>query len=141
MKHIEDIEQEALIQWANYYMIIVKGVNGKKRTGRLSDWLFAIPNGGKRYAREAKRLKAMGVKSGVSDLFLPIPYGGYIGLWIELKKSKNAFRCPSEAKRAVTDSQSEWLDLMRFTGFQGVVCYGFDDAKYEITRYLSDEQY
>ena len=38
-------------------------------------WMFAIPNGGYRDVREATRLKKQGVKSGVSDMFLPPFYG------------------------------------------------------------------
>lgn len=50
------------------------------------EWLHAIPNGGFRGKAEAGRLKAEGVKSGVSDIFLPCARGGYHGLYIEMKK-------------------------------------------------------
>src|SRR5262245_32523350 len=59
--------------------------------------MFAIPNGSERAKPVAARLKAEGVKAGVSDVFLPLPIvhnsGMYAGLWIEMKKRRpNMFR-------------------------------------------------
>jgi hypothetical protein len=50
------------------------------------EWAFAIPNGGERNPAVAARLKAEGVKSGVSDIFIPVPRGYLHGLFIEMKK-------------------------------------------------------
>lgn len=47
--------------------------------------LFAVPNGGSRNIIEAKKLKAQGVKSGVSDMLLLIPKKGYSCLCLEFK--------------------------------------------------------
>lgn len=69
--------------------------------------LFAVPNGGKRDYVTAARMQAEGVKPGVPDVFLPVPAGGYHGMWIELKAGKNK---PSEA-------QSVWLNLLRAHGY------------------------
>lgn len=49
-------------------------------------WLYAIPNGGERNIIVAGRLRAEGVKSGVSDICLPAARRGYFGLYVELKK-------------------------------------------------------
>lgn len=51
-------------------------------------WFFAVPNGGERNLIVASRLKAEGVKSGVSDLMLPVSRQGYHGFFIEMKKPK-----------------------------------------------------
>ena len=48
-------------------------------------WFHSIPNGENRDTVTAARLKATGLKSGVSDTFLPEPRGAYHGLYIELK--------------------------------------------------------
>lgn len=117
MRHLEDAEQIALMQWAS--MATIGGY-------RIADYLFAIPNGGKRNAREAARLKRMGVKAGVSDLFLPIPRGPAHGLWIELKAGKGK---PS-------DSQTEWLGRMAEQGYATSVCLGWDAARRAITAYM-----
>lgn len=47
--------------------------------------LYAVPNGGKRQAFEATRLKKQGVKSGVADVILQIPHNGFGCLCIEFK--------------------------------------------------------
>lgn len=49
-------------------------------------WMYAIPNGGDRNPIVAARLKAEGVKSGVSDICLPVARMGYHSFYIELKK-------------------------------------------------------
>lgn len=51
-------------------------------------WLHAIPNGGDRNRVVAANLKAEGVRSGVSDLFLPSARRGYHGFYIEMKNAK-----------------------------------------------------
>lgn len=71
-------EQEALFRWADF-------AAGTMPELKL---LYHIPNGGSRNKAEAANLKRQGVKAGVPDLFLPVPRGGYHGLYIELKFGK-----------------------------------------------------
>lgn len=47
---------------------------------------FAIANGGKRDQITAAKLKAEGVKPGVSDIFIPIARGPFHGFFLEMKK-------------------------------------------------------
>lgn len=92
--------------------------------------LIHIPNGGSRKnAFEGWRLKQQGVRAGVSDLFLPIARGGFIGLWIEFKAAP-----PFDA--AVSDSQESWLSLMREQGHQACVCKGVQAAVDVLKNYL-----
>lgn len=51
-------------------------------------YTFHVPNGGFRNITTAARLKKMGVKPGVADVFVMLPEGGYSGLWIEFKSAK-----------------------------------------------------
>jgi hypothetical protein len=85
---LEDKHQIALFDWARHIPDLKN--------------MFHIPNGGKRNGLEAIRFKRMGVKPGVSDVFLPVAKNGYHGLWIELKT-------PIEMKPTVTKFQREWL--------------------------------
>ncbi len=105
----------------------------------IGDYLIHIPNGGARSsAREGANLKAMGVKAGVSDLFLVYPKGRvkvdivsevkYCGLWIELKRQIKAYGSQAAAYRAVTKSQSKWLDSVEDVGYLSEVAYGADQA-------------
>lgn len=40
------------------------------------EWIIHVPNGGKLPRGLAGKLKAMGVKKGVPDILLPLPYKG-----------------------------------------------------------------
>jgi hypothetical protein len=118
MKHLEDKEQIALFKWAS----LARMPSGYF----ISEYLFAIPNGGKRNILEASRLKKQGVKKGISDMFLPIPSKGFHGLWIELKAKEGK----------ATKEQVEWLDKMATQGYAAIICYGWQDASKAIQQYL-----
>jgi len=88
--------------------------------------LYAIPNGGQRNKAVAAKLKAEGVKSGVSDLHLPVARGGFCGLWIELKIEPNK----------PTKAQIQWLESMRAQGHDVDACYGWNESRQRIEDYL-----
>ena len=70
---------------------------------------FAIPNGGKRHAREAARMKGLGLRAGVPDL--EVIHRGR-ALFIELK-----------AKRGVMSAaQRDMLRLLGFCGCPVLLC-------------------
>lgn len=149
-RYIEDQNQAALMSWANHTKIYVSHQNillidraqptnsaqFNESTKPISDYLIAIPNGGKRNAKEAARFKLQGVKAGVSDLFLALPCGGYNGLWIELKRPI----VTGKPKPQTSALQKEWLENQRAVGFCGFVCYGVDDAMTLIRIYLQQDQ-
>jgi hypothetical protein len=108
-------EQVALFQWAAYYPEL--------------KFMFAVPNGGSRNAIEAHNLKLQGVKSGVPDICLPLPKGKYHGLYIELKVEKNK----------TSKNQDEWLKYLENTGYKTALCYGFEEARKTILKYLKSE--
>lgn len=126
--HIEDNHQEMLFTWAKYAKVALP--NGEAI--KLSDALYAIPNGGKRDKREAVRLKRQGVKAGVSDTHLPIASNGFHGLWIELKRPI----VKGESKPTVQSSQISWIVTVETLGHKGVIAYGYEQAKKAIIDYL-----
>ena len=89
--------------------------------------LFAIPNGGFRHWKTAAYLKAEGVKAGVPDLFLAGASADYYGLFIEMKRPGGA---------PPTKIQMATMSRLRGQGYEVQVCYGFDEAKAVILRYL-----
>lgn len=91
--------------------------------------IFHIPNGGLRSKSEAARLKAMGVRAGVSDLFIPVPSGDKHGLWIEMKASGGV----------ISEAQDGWLDSMRLSGYEAVLAFDADEAIRAISDYLNLE--
>jgi hypothetical protein len=75
---------------------------------------FHVPNGEERDIRVARKLAAMGVRAGVLDWCLPVPRGGFHGLFLEFKR-------PGEKP-----SEEQWheLDCLRADGYCVAV---FDD--------------
>lgn len=141
-KHLEDLSQKAVIDWALVQRM--PSWPGIKPGSVVADYLYAIPNGGQRggkkngkgVAIEAARMKGLGVKAGVHDLHLPVPSGGKVGLWIEMKKPRSAFRSEAEARRAVSPEQREWAAKMTGVGHAVTVCYGGQEAVDVIAGYL-----
>ena len=88
--------------------------------------LHAVPNGGKRCAATAARLKRTGTLAGVCDIHLPVPRGKYASLWIELKAGKNR----------PTKEQLWFIDKMNGYGSLAVVAYGYREAIGMIEGYL-----
>lgn len=108
----ETQEQRQLIQWC--------------RTDPRAQFLFHIPNesvGGQGWL---VRNRQMGVKNGVPDLMLPIPAGGYHGLFVEMKK---------EGGR-LSPEQKKWISALNQLGYLAVVAYGWEDARNKILNYL-----
>jgi hypothetical protein len=93
------------------------------------EYLFHVPNGGTRNKIEAGHLKAMGVRSGVPDVFLPVPRWGRSGLWIEMKVENNQ----------LTKHQENWIGALNTFGYAVVVCYGWEIASEYIVKYLDGE--
>ena len=118
IKH-EENDQKAVIQWAEIM----------KNKYPCLQWLYAVPNGGKRNKAEAANLKRSGVKSGVSDLCLPYANKKYHGLYIEMKHGKNK----------VTESQKEFLKYINSAGYFGAVCYSADEAIELLSNYLGEQ--
>jgi hypothetical protein len=113
-------EQRALFQW----------VEIARKTHPELVMLFAIPNGGSRHPAEAKNLKLTGVRSGVPDMFLPIPRGEWHGLFIELKRVKGS---------TVEPMQKIWIDALGRLGYMAEICHGFESARKTICQYLGVE--
>lgn len=128
----EDVEQMCLFRWAD-------AQSGKYPELSL---MYHIPNGGKRGKAEAGRFRAMGVKSGVPDIFLPVGVQKidsvdrgqytiirtkYNGLYIELKRLRGG---------TVSAAQKQWIARLRYAGYAVEVCKGWEAAAAVITDYL-----
>ena len=91
----------------------------------------AIPNGGSRDIITASNLKAEGVKSGVPDVFIPIPNEIYHGLYIEFKRAGGS---PSQAQRV-------FMNYLDEVGYKCLVINCLDYAILETKNYLKTFKY
>ncbi|MCK9234946.1 MAG: VRR-NUC domain-containing protein [Acholeplasmataceae bacterium] len=123
-KGSEDAEQMALMAWAARAMY-----HGKWPELKL---LHHIPNGGERSVVVATKLKAMGTKPGVPDLFLPVARHGVHGLYIELKKD---WKFGGGKASAV---QLEWRDALIDCGYGWALAQGWKEARETLIQYLSE---
>jgi len=109
----ESQHQKAFFEWLSHYP-------------NIRSLTFAIPNGGRRDAREARNLKLQGVTAGVPDIFIAIPSKEFNGLFLELKAGKNK----------TTKNQDIMIYKLRENGYKVEVCYGWEEAKNVCVDYL-----
>jgi len=117
---LESQEQQPLFDWARLM---------EKRHPELR-LMYHIPNGGLRNKPVAVRLTAEGVRRGVPDICLPVARKEYHGMYIELKRRKGG---------KTSTEQEEWISLLTGQGYLAIVCCGWDRARTEIERYLTEE--
>ena len=116
----EEEEQQALFRWLAFA--------GNQKPELLL--MIHIPNEGKRSQAAGARLKSVGLRKGVPDLFLPVPKGKFHGLWIEMKRLKGS---------KTSKEQKEWIDALNGQGYFAAVCFGWVEAKETIERYMKGE--
>ena len=142
----EDSHQKAIFAWCN--MAIYRGFAAADDSFSYTEpgyasrynspepllkWIHHIPNGGARgddvrsnKIRGAK-LKAEGVKSGVSDIFLPVKSKDFSGLYIELKVGKNT----------ASDKQLEFGEFVKSQNYDFHVVWGWKNAVNLIKVYIN----
>lgn len=99
------------------------------------EWYFAIPNGGLRDKITSGKLKAEGVKAGVSDTALLVKRGCYSGLLIELKK-RSVKPKKTTSKGGASDEQIKFGNFVKSQGYAFYICYGWEEAWDCIQWYL-----
>ena len=114
----------------------IKHCRDRAKYDPLWDWIFAIPNGGKRDVVTASIQKAEGVLSGVADVFVPLPRKiqdttghcvvVWFGLWIE-------FKSPT-GKQSV--SQKLFQRHMEVRGYKYAICRSASEAIDEVEKYF-----
>lgn len=112
----ESVTQICLFRWAGY-------MQGKYPE---LQWMYHVPNEGKRSKSAGARMRQEGLKAGVPDICLPVPRGSFHGLYIEMKIDDNK----------PTEKQKEWLAGLKEQGYFTAVCYGWEAATKVILDYL-----
>ena len=113
MKGLEDKIQTVCVKWFDY------------QYKHLKPLLYMNYNNPRNKIQGAK-LKKMGMRKGIPDLFLALPRGLYSGLYIEIKTPKGV----------LSKSQKEYSVTLQNAGFHWVMCRSFDEFKKEIEKYL-----
>jgi hypothetical protein len=91
-------------------------------------WIYAIPNGGHRHPAVAGKMKAEGVKAGVSDICVPIPMTTLRkhGAYFEMKFGKNK----------LTAEQLAFADFVRSQAYYFETVWTADECLIGIEMYL-----
>lgn len=116
-RHAESIEQRLFVQRFRL----------DPRTRELP--ACAIPNGGRRAAREAGIMKAEGVTAGAPDWILMVPRGPYCGLALEFKRPVGTIR--------VSPAQDAFLAQLVLHGWCVHIVRNAHDAWQHLTDYLT----
>lgn len=99
------------------------------------EWMHAIPNGGKRDAVTANRLKMEGVKPGISDVCLPFPRRGYHSFYIEMKKPK----MPGKPAGKESDDQKKFGAFLLLNGSLYKCCWTWEEARDAVEWYMGED--
>lgn len=86
-------------------------------------YYFAIPNQGNRHIRNATKMKAEGVRSGVADLCFMLP-AGQVG-WIEMKKPGGS----------MSPTQKTFRDRCALLGHRWALAKSVDEALEHLTKW------
>lgn len=111
----ESVIQKQVFQWVRHTI-----------PKPMRDCIFSIQNEGKRSLKRGAISKAMGLMSGVSDIFIMIPRQGYHGAFIELKSTNGK----------LSPAQSSFLERATEQGYFTQVCNSYDKAVETIMKYL-----
>jgi hypothetical protein len=125
MKYHEQTLQIQCVQWFD------------SQYPKLTQLLFHIPNqgvraaakkgkNGKWYSPEGQRLKLMGLRAGVCDLFLTIPRGEYHGFYLEAKYGTGK----------LTPEQIKFRNSVEKLGYKWVEFRTIEKFMLEIKSYL-----
>lgn len=117
-------EQKALVKWLSLHPI-------------LKNYFCKIDNEGKRSEISGFHAKLMGLRPGVADLFIYWPTSRYYGLWLEVKRKKNYTL--SERLTKTWKAQELFMEIVQKIGYAGYFCYGWEDGKRIIERYVANE--
>lgn len=132
MANYEDNLTKACVQWYDlqYPDGFIMHIANERNTKRK------LPNGKWVTTGEGGKLKEMGVRPGVADLFIPVPCGEYPGLWIELKIDMSRF---GKQKKYPTPDQRKFLCKMHKNGYAVAVAWDLDEFRQYVQDYKAGD--
>jgi hypothetical protein len=136
---LEENEQQTFFEWLEFVHILRREAIVqdavptllKEHWHRLRPHCHAVPNQrGSRSRANNAILKAQGVTSGVSDISVLVPSGGFHGLYLEMKRQ-------GATDKALSDSQREQIMHRLEMGYDAQMVAGFAAARAYTCKYLS----
>jgi hypothetical protein len=98
--------------------------------------LYSADCGGMRTSiGTATKMKRMGHKKGIQDVFVFEPRNNCHGLAIEIK-TKEGEPYPDTKRGVPSVEQYTWMKDLNERGYKAVICYGFNECKKAIDEYL-----
>ena len=95
---------------------------------KCKDVLFSASVGGMHTSKtQAVKAKLTGYSKGCPDLMIFEPRGGYMGLFLEVKRDKKSYP---------TAEQKNWLEALNKRGYLAKCVKGFDEAKEALDLYF-----
>ena len=114
----EDIEQINFINWVNYNL------------PDIAEDTHHFANERACSIQEGRKLKRLGVKRGVPDIFVAVPKNNSAGLWIELKVGNGK----------LSKEQKEFLSRKTSRGYTCAEARGWEAARDILLDYLKDKK-
>lgn len=112
----EQAMQKAILKWVRLHP-------------KIRGLVIHFANEGKRTIYNGKLLKDMGLRPGVSDLFIAMQKKGFGGAWIEIKTKKGI----------LSQEQKLFLEDMEAQGYFTIVCRTIEDTIKIIEWYCFDK--
>jgi hypothetical protein len=117
---------DGTISEATIHQSIIEYIDKHPHLSKFKRFIMHFPNEGKRSLRYGAFMKSLGMRKGVSDLFIAIPSHGFGGAWIELKSENGK----------LSSEQQVFLNDMKAQNYFTNVCYSTNDAIQIIEWYL-----
>lgn len=102
--------------------------------------IYAIPNEGARSRRARNKMLGEGLRRGVPDLCLPVPRGGFHGLYLETKVDTQRPTGAGGTRRyrsQPTEAQRWWIARLREQGYHVCIYRSAEEGQVIVTEYLS----
>lgn len=97
----------------------------------LKDYLYKIPNEGKRSLSYGKKMKMIGLRSGLPDYHYPIPNETFNGFWLEMKTR-------DKKNHSLPDLQKIWLNKLNKANHYATFAFGWEDAAEKTISYIKN---
>lgn len=118
--------RDGTVSEESIHQLLIHCITKHPQLCKFKSLVMHFPNEGKRSLRYGALMKSLGMRKGVSDLFIAVPRHEFGGAWIELK-SENGI---------LSLEQKAFLEDMKAQNYYTNVCWSLDEAIEAVTWYL-----